>query len=87
MHEIVLVADIGTILNPVAHQGQLNGGVVFGLGSGATEELIVENGKIVNLNLGDDKLPTHADDAAAADHLFEADRRPGAVRVENGGRG
>jgi len=61
LHEIVLVADVGTIINPVAHQGQLSGGVVFGLGSGATEELIVENGKIVNLNLGDYKLPTHAD--------------------------
>jgi carbon-monoxide dehydrogenase large subunit len=61
LHEIVLVADVGTIVNPVAHQGQLAGGVVFGLGSGAIEELIVENGKIVNLNLGDYKLPTSAD--------------------------
>ncbi|HXP93783.1 MAG TPA: xanthine dehydrogenase family protein molybdopterin-binding subunit [Candidatus Binatia bacterium] len=61
MHEIVLVADVGTIINPVAHQGQLSGGVVFGIGSGATEELVVEDGKILNLNLGDYKLPTQAD--------------------------
>jgi CO/xanthine dehydrogenase Mo-binding subunit len=61
LHEIVLIADVGAIINPIAHQGQLSGGVVFGIGSGATEELVVENGKIVNLNLGDYKLPTQAD--------------------------
>ncbi len=61
LHDLLLVADTGTIINPVAHRGQLAGGVVFGIGSGVTEELVVENGKIVNLNLGEYKLPTHAD--------------------------
>src|SRR5579875_2560679 len=51
LHDLLLVADTGTIINPVAHRGQLAGGVVFGIGSGVTEELVVESGKIVNLNL------------------------------------
>lgn len=61
LHEIVLVADTGAIINPLAHQGQLSGGVIFGLGSGKTEEVVLENGRIVNVNLGEYKLPTHAD--------------------------
>jgi CO/xanthine dehydrogenase Mo-binding subunit len=61
IHDVVFVVDVGTIINPVAHRGQINGGFGFGLGHARTEELVVEDGKIVNLNLGEYKLPTQAD--------------------------
>jgi len=61
IHDVVFVADVGTIINPVAHRGQINGGFSFGVGHALTEELVVEEGKIVNLNLGEYKLPTQAD--------------------------
>jgi CO/xanthine dehydrogenase Mo-binding subunit len=61
IHDVVLVVDVGQIINPVAHRGQINGGFGFGIGHGFTEELRVEDGKIVNLNLGEYKLPTQAD--------------------------
>jgi CO/xanthine dehydrogenase Mo-binding subunit len=53
--------DVGTIINPLTHQGQIDGGVAMGLGQALTEELIMEDGKIVNASLGDYKLPTIAD--------------------------
>jgi CO/xanthine dehydrogenase Mo-binding subunit len=57
-----LVADVGTIVNPIAHQGQLAGGFVFGLGQAVLEELDVdEGGRVTTLNLGDYKLPTTMD--------------------------
>jgi len=61
IHDVVFVVDVGTIINPVAHRGQVNGGFSFGIGHALTEELVVEDGKIVNLNLGEYKLPTQAD--------------------------
>ncbi|HXP91836.1 MAG TPA: xanthine dehydrogenase family protein molybdopterin-binding subunit [Candidatus Binatia bacterium] len=61
IHDVLCIIDAGTIINPVAFRGQLNGGFVFGVGHALTEDLRVEGGKIVNLNLGDYKLPTQMD--------------------------
>lgn len=59
--DAVLVADTGTVINPVAHRGQLEGGFVFGLGGALMEELPVEDGQVLAGNLGDYKLPTSPD--------------------------
>ena len=59
--DATLVADVGTVINPVALRGQLEGGFIFGLGQAVMEELRVEDGRVVTANLGDYKLPTIAD--------------------------
>ena len=59
--DAVLVADVGTVINPVAMRGQLEGGFAFGLGQAVMEELVVDDGRVVTTNLGDYKLPTIAD--------------------------
>jgi CO/xanthine dehydrogenase Mo-binding subunit len=59
--DATLVADVGTVINPVALRGQLEGGFIFGLGQALMEELRVEDGRVVTANLGDYKLPTIAD--------------------------
>ncbi len=56
-----MVVDVGTIINPIAHQGQLDGSFVYGLGNATMEELGVEDGKITTLSLGEYKLPTELD--------------------------
>jgi putative selenate reductase molybdopterin-binding subunit len=62
IHEAVFVCDVGTIINPIAHQGQIDGGFVFGLGSAALEELVLdESAKVTNPSLADYKLPTIRD--------------------------
>jgi CO/xanthine dehydrogenase Mo-binding subunit len=53
--------DVGRILNPIGHQGQINGGIVAGIGYALMEELQVEDGRVTNLSLGDYKLPSIAD--------------------------
>ena len=53
--------DVGRVLNPVGHQGQINGGIIAGLGYALMEELLVEDGRVTNLTLGDYKLPSIAD--------------------------
>jgi len=59
--EVVAVLDVGTIINPIGHQGQVEGGFVYGLGQALTEELVIEDGRIVNRNLGEYKLPSQMD--------------------------
>jgi len=61
VQRIVSAHDVGTIINPTMHQGQIDGATVMGFGQGIMEELIMENGRIINGNLGDYKLPTVAD--------------------------
>jgi len=61
VHEIVFVADVGQIINPIAHKGQIDGGFLMGLGSALTEEIVLDNGRIVNAALSDYKLPTQRD--------------------------
>jgi CO/xanthine dehydrogenase Mo-binding subunit len=59
--DATLVADVGTVINPVAVRGQLEGGFAFGLGQAVMEELVMQDGRVVTSNLGDYKIPTIAD--------------------------
>lgn len=59
--DAVCVADVGTILSPLSHRGQLAGGFVMGLGHALTEELRVTDGRVENPSLADYKLPTQMD--------------------------
>lgn len=61
LHRFFTAHDVGTIINPVTHQGQIDGAVVMGVGQGVMEELVMENGKVINASLGDYKLPTAPD--------------------------
>jgi CO/xanthine dehydrogenase Mo-binding subunit len=72
--DVAFVAEVGTVINPIAHRGQLDGGFLMGLGHALTEELVVEDGRIVNLSLGEYKLPTQLD---MPPHRVELIRTPG----------
>ena len=59
--EATQVVDVGTVINPIAHEGQLDGAFVFGFGQAVMEELEVENGRVTTLSLSEYKLPTMQD--------------------------
>lgn len=61
VRSVVLAIDVGTIINPIAHQGQLDGSLLFGLGAARMEELVVVDGKPVNAHMADYKFPTQRD--------------------------
>jgi CO/xanthine dehydrogenase Mo-binding subunit len=61
VERLITAHDVGTIINPITHQGQIDGGIATGVGLALTEELSLDDGRIVNANLGDYKLPTAAD--------------------------
>jgi carbon-monoxide dehydrogenase large subunit len=61
VHRVVSAHDVGTIINPTAHQGQIDGAMIMGMGQGMMEELVMDGGKVTNNNLGDYKLPSVKD--------------------------
>jgi CO/xanthine dehydrogenase Mo-binding subunit len=61
LHRMVTAHDVGTIINPTAHQGQIDGATVMGVGQGLMEEIVMDQGRVINNNLGDYKLPSVAD--------------------------
>ena len=61
VHRMVSAHDVGTIINPVTHQGQIDGATIMGMGQGMMEELVMDGGRVTNNNLGDYKLPSVKD--------------------------
>ena len=53
--------DVGTIINPIGHQGQINGGVSQGIGYALMEAIAVEGGRVQTSNFADVKFPTIED--------------------------
>ena len=53
--------DLGKAINPMLSEGQIEGGMVQGIGWGLMEELIREKGVTINNNFLDYKIPTMAD--------------------------
>ncbi len=53
--------DTGVVLNHLTLTGQIDGGVVTGLGFALMEENLIIDGKIATLTLGEFKLPSIAD--------------------------
>jgi CO/xanthine dehydrogenase Mo-binding subunit len=59
--DVVTAHDVGTIINPLGHQGQIEGGLMQGIGFGMIEEMRAEEGRVSTLSLGDYKLPNIKD--------------------------
>ena len=74
--KIVTAHDVGTILNPLTHQGQIEGGVIQGLGYALMEEISIEDGRISTLSLGDYKIPTMSDIPILETVLLESPSGP-----------
>jgi CO/xanthine dehydrogenase Mo-binding subunit len=51
----------GTVLNPLMHQGQIDGGVVMGIGYALMEQLLIDGGKVITNHFGDNKIPSIKD--------------------------
>jgi CO/xanthine dehydrogenase Mo-binding subunit len=61
VQQIVAVHDVGKAINPQLVTGQIEGGVVQGLGMALMEEVVRREGKILNPNFTDYILPTMVD--------------------------
>ena len=61
IHRYVVAQDVGFAMNPAYIEGQIEGGVAQGLGQALSEEIVYEDGHVLNANLTDYKMPTTLD--------------------------
>jgi len=79
--------DIGRIVNPIGHQGQINGGAIQGLGYAVMEEVKVEDGHVTSLSLGDYKLPNIKDIPQLTTVLLQSEDGYGPYGIRGIGEG
>lgn len=57
----VAASDCGTVINPIGAEGQVEGSVAQGIGYALIEGLRVEDGRPINPNFGDYRIPSMRD--------------------------
>jgi CO/xanthine dehydrogenase Mo-binding subunit len=55
---VVAAHDVGRAVNPMAIEGQIEGGIMMGIGYALTEEFVVEEGFVKSDNLKRYEIPT-----------------------------
>lgn len=55
---VIAANDVGKVINPLGLQGQVEGGVVMGLGNALTEDFIVEEGYVITDRLARYRVPS-----------------------------
>lgn len=55
--KLISAHDVGMMLNPLSHQGQIDGGVVQGIGYALMEETPLVDGRVGTSSLADFKIP------------------------------
>ncbi len=82
LHRFISAHDVATIINPIGHQGQIDGGSVMAIGTAMMEEIVVEDGKVTTTNLGEYKLPNIADIPKLETVLVRSESGPGAYQTK-----
>jgi len=59
--KITAAHDVGKAINPMSVEGQLEGGASMGIGFSLAEEVVLENGRILNPNFHEYLIPTALD--------------------------
>jgi CO/xanthine dehydrogenase Mo-binding subunit/aerobic-type carbon monoxide dehydrogenase small subunit (CoxS/CutS family) len=55
---VIAANDVGTAINPLGLQGQVEGGIMMGLGNALTENFIVQEGRIITDRLARYRIPS-----------------------------
>ncbi len=58
VRQLYFTMDSSRIINPLIHQGQIEGAIIQGTGQSLMEHLVVEDGRVLTLSHGDYKIPT-----------------------------
>jgi carbon-monoxide dehydrogenase large subunit len=87
VERIVGAHDVGTVIHPLGHQGQIDGGTVQALGYALLEEVALEDGRVQTAHLGEYKLPTMADVPPLTTALLQDPSGPGPYQGKGIGEG
>jgi CO/xanthine dehydrogenase Mo-binding subunit len=84
---VASIHEAGRIVNPQAFRGQIEGAVIQSLGYALMEGLLIEDGRVTNVNLHEYKIPTIADIPPLTVVLLPQDERLGITPIGEGGVG
>ena len=87
LERLTAAEDVGVVLNPLTHQGQIDGNLVQGLSAALMENLDVAAGQPAALHLGDYKVATIADLPPLTTALVESPTGPGPYHAKSIGEG
>ena len=59
--QLTTAHSTGRVINPLLHQGQIDGGTVMAMGYSLMEQLVIEQGSVVTTNFGESKMPSIQD--------------------------
>jgi xanthine dehydrogenase molybdenum-binding subunit len=71
--KITAVQDVGRVINHLGIEGQMEGGISVSLGYALSEELQIKDGKVLNPNFRDYKVPTAPETPEIELHFVEHD--------------
>ena len=77
IHKLVASHDVGFALNPDSVEGQLQGGMVQGLGAALMEDVRLNNGNVENPSFKDYKIPTAVDFPSIETSIVEQNSEEG----------
>lgn len=60
-HKVWVAVDVGRAINPLAVEGQIQGGVWMGMGQAMSEETRFDQGRMMHANILDYRVPTMAE--------------------------
>jgi CO/xanthine dehydrogenase Mo-binding subunit len=61
LHHLTTAHSTGKVINPLMHQGQIDGGVVMALGYSLMEQVMLDHGRVMTTNFGENKIPSIKD--------------------------
>ena len=82
LRRLTTAHDTGVIVNPTGHQGQIDGGVVQGIGYGMIEYLPVQDGRVEVAHFGEYKIPTVKDIPALRTVIVQSEHGVGPYKVK-----
>jgi len=71
-HKVWVAVDVGRALNPLAVEGQIQGGVWMGMGQALSEETSFDEGRMLHANLLDYRVPTAEESPDIEVHIVES---------------
>ncbi len=84
--QFVVASDCGTVIYPLGAEGQVEGGLAQGIGYALTEGLQIDEGRPINPNFSDYRIPSMRD-MPPLQHAFADSYEPtGTVRRQGLGR-
>ncbi|MGH8031046.1 MAG: molybdopterin cofactor-binding domain-containing protein, partial [Luteimonas sp.] len=79
VHRVVVVADVGTMVNPSIVEQQIESSVIYGLSSTLYDEITVKGGRVQQSNFHDYRAPRMNEAPKIEMHLIADAEKPGGI--------